>query len=106
MVEYFDRYSEFKIDGEVKPLPFIKILPKSTDKIIPYLKNRDRMDKLSQLYYNNPYYGWLIMSANPQYGGLEFDIPNNEFIRIPFPLKPSIQQYIEQVNNYKSLNGI
>jgi len=106
MVEYFDRYSEFKIDGEVKPLPFIKISPKSTDKIIPYLKNRDRMDKLSQLYYNNPYYGWLIMSANPQYGGLEFDIPNNEFIRIPFPLKPSIQQYIEQVNNYKSLNGI
>ena len=106
MAEYFDRYSEFKIDGEVKPLPFIKIPPKPTDKIIPYLKNRDRMDKLSQLYYNNPYYGWLIMSANPQYGGLEFDIPNNEFIRIPFPLKVSIQQYIEQVNNYKNLNGI
>lgn len=106
MAEYYDRYGEFKINGEIKPLPFIKIAPKSTDKIIPYLKNRDRMDKLSQLYYNNPYYGWLIMSANPQYGGLEFDIPNNDLIRIPFPLKVSIQQYIEQVNNYRNLNGI
>ena len=106
MSEYFDRYTEFKIDGNVKPLPFIKIPPKSTDKIIPYLKGRDRMDKLSQSYYNNPYYGWLIMAANPEYGGIEFDIPNNSFIRLPFPLKQSIQQYIEQVNNYKRLNGI
>jgi hypothetical protein len=50
MAEYYDRYGDFKINGEVKPLPFIKIPPKSTDKIIPYLKNRDRMDKLSQSY--------------------------------------------------------
>jgi hypothetical protein len=106
MAEYFDRYSEFKIDGNVKPLPFIKIPQKSSDKIIPFFKGRDRMDKLSQSYYNNPYYGWLIMAGNPEYGGMEFDIPNNSFIRIPFPLKQSIQQYIEQVNNYKRLNGI
>jgi hypothetical protein len=106
MNEYYDRYGEFKIDGNFKPLPFIKISPKSTDKIIPYLKNRDRMDKLSQSYYNSPYYGWLIMAANPQLGGLEFDIPNNELIRIPFPLKVSIQQYIEGVNNYNRLIGI
>ena len=106
MAEYYDRYSSFKIDGNVKSLPFLKITPKSTDKIIPYLKNRDRMDKLSQSYYLSPYYGWLIMSANPQFGGMEFDIPNGAFIRIPYPLKASIQQYIDAVNNYNSLDGI
>lgn len=106
MAEYYDRYNNFKINGEVKPLPFIKIQPKNSDKIIPFLKNRDRMDKLSLAYYNSPYYGWLIMAANPTFGGLEFDIPNTEFIRIPFPLTTSIQQYVEQINNYKRLTGI
>jgi hypothetical protein len=26
------------------------------------------------MYYNNPYGGWLIMLANPEFGGLEFNI--------------------------------
>jgi hypothetical protein len=37
------------------------------------------------MYYNNPYGGWLIMLANPEFGGLEFNIPNQTVIRIPFP---------------------
>ncbi len=63
------------------------------------------MDKLSQQYYGNPYHGWLIMLANPQYGGVEENIPDSEIIRIPFPFRDSLQQYITGVNTYEALNG-
>tara|TARA_R110000824_G_scaffold93331_8_gene225819 strand:+ start:151 stop:480 length:330 start_codon:yes stop_codon:yes gene_type:complete len=103
--EYYDRYQSFKVDGKYKPLPFIKIKPKATDKTVVYYSQRTRMDKLSQEYYNNPYHGWLIMLANPQFGGVEESIPNNEIIRIPFPFRDSLQQYIGAVNTYEALYG-
>jgi hypothetical protein len=55
---------------------------------------------MSQKFYNNPYHGWLILLANPQYGGVEENIPDGEIIRIPFPFKDSIQQYIDQTQKY------
>ena len=102
---YYDRYQRFKVNGKYKMIPFIKITPKPTDKTIVYFSERTRMDKLSQKYYDNPYHGWLIMLANPQYGGVEENIPNNEIIRIPFPFRDSIQQYIEAVKKYETLYG-
>ena len=83
----------------------LKIKPKNSDKTVVYHSQRTRMDKLSQEYYDNPFYGWLIMMANPQYGGVEENIPDNEIIRIPFPFKDSLQQYIEAVNEYERLYG-
>ena len=82
--EYYNRYQKFNFNGKYKPLPFIKIEPKSSDKTVLYRQTKSRMDKLSQEYYGNPYHGWLIMLANPQYGGVEESIPNNEIIRILF----------------------
>jgi hypothetical protein len=104
--QYFDRYQDFKVDGGYKPLPFIKILPKNSDKTVVYDSETTRLDKLSQSYYDNPYYGWLILLSNPIYGGVEENIPNKEIIRIPFPLTDSIQQYITAVERYKTLTGI
>lgn len=101
--EYFDRYQSFKFDGNYIPLPFIKISPKDSDKTVVYNSSRSRLDKLSQIYYDNPYHGWLILLANPQYGGVEENIPNREIIRIPFPFRDSIQQYIDEVEKYKKL---
>ena len=103
--EYYNRYQNFNFNGKYKPLPFIKIEPKSSDKTIVYKIERDRMDKYSQRYYNNPYHGWLILLANPEYGGVEETIPNNAIIRIPFPFKDSIQQYIGEVQKYEKLYG-
>ena len=103
--EYYNRYQKYNFNGKNQPLPFIKIEPKSTDKSVLYRQNKDRMDKLSMEYYGNPYHGWLIMLANPQYGGVEESIPNNEIIRIPFPFKDSLQQYIGEVKKYQRLNG-
>ena len=48
MSQYFDRYNQFKVNGTYKPLPFIKIESKSSDKQVEYLVDRDRLDKLSQ----------------------------------------------------------
>jgi len=105
-ISYYNRYKGFNIDGEFTPLPFITINPKRSDKTVVYKTDRDRLDKMSQKYYNNPYYGWLILLSNPQYGGVEDDIPDNEIIRIPFPLKDSLQQYIQAVKDYELLYGL
>jgi hypothetical protein len=101
--EYYDRYQKFKSDGKYIPLPFIPIPPKSSDKSVVYNADRTRLDKLSQKYYDNPFHGWLILSANPQYGGVEENIPDKEIIRIPFPFRDSIQQYISEVDKYTKL---
>jgi hypothetical protein len=104
--EYYDRYQQFKIDGTYKPLPFIKLDNKPTDKTVVYKSQFSRLDKFSQKYYDNPYHGWLILLANPQYGGVEENIPDNEIIRIPFPFRDSLQEYIDKVEEYKTLYGI
>jgi len=103
--EYYNRYSKFNINGKYKMLPFIKMTPKNTDKTVVWRLERDRMDKLSQEYYGNPYHGWLIMLANPKYGGLEDNIGDTEIIRIPYPFKDSLQQYITEVERHNTLYG-
>jgi hypothetical protein len=102
---YLDRYKRFRSDENYQPLPGIKIPVKNTDKTIIYKLGSTRFDKLSQDYYDTPYYGWLIMLANPQYGGIEFSIPNNAPIRIPFPFIDSVNGYLEGVEKYKRLYG-
>ena len=89
---YYDRYQSFRKDGEYEILPFIKIPEKPSDKQVTWKINRDRMDKLSQDYYGNPYHGWLIMLSNPKYGGLEDNIPDGEIIRIPYPFKDVVSK--------------
>ena len=103
---YFDRYKKFRENGEMKPLPGIKIPESSSDLFALYKKGQTRLDKISNMYYNNPYSGWLIMLANPQYGGLEFDIPDETTIRIPFPLINAIQDYQQAIDNYNVLYKI
>lgn len=105
MPSYFDRYEKFSDNGTIKPIPGIKIPESRTDKTIVYKLNSTRLDKLSQDYYSNPYHGFLIMLANPKYGGLEFDIPDRAVIRIPFPFESAIERYLNEVKRYKTLNG-
>lgn len=105
MSRYYDRYSDFRADGEMKPIPGIIIPEVSSDKHAIYKQGSSRLDKLSDLYYNNPYSGWLIMLANPEYGGLEFNIPDRVSLRIPFPFESAIQRYQSQVLNHKALYG-
>jgi hypothetical protein len=102
---YFDRYEQFRSNGTVRPIPGIQIPIFPTDKAIVYKNGQTRLDKLSQTYYNNPYHGFLIMAANPQFGGLEFGIPDRAVIRVPFPFESAIERYINEVERYQNLYG-
>ena len=105
MGQYFDRYKKFRQNGKINPIPGLKIPSEDTDKNVVYTLGETRLDILSQTYYNNPYHGFLIMLANPQYGGLEFNIKNNDIIRIPFPFDSAIERYLNSVETYKRLYG-
>jgi hypothetical protein len=103
--QYFDRYQYFEQEGTFIIVPGIEMPIKSTDKYIQFRRNKDRLDKLSQEYYDSPLFGWLILQANPLAGSIEFLIPDNYMIRIPFPLIPSLQDYKKAVDLYKLYYG-
>lgn len=105
MATYFDRYQQFRSNGNVSTLPRINIETLNTDKQYVYKLGKTRLDRLSQEYYTTPYYGWLILLANPQFGGLEFDIPDESIIRIPFPFNSALERYNNEVKKYKTLYG-
>ena len=105
MAQYFDRYSNFRENGQIRPLPGILIPRADSDKLAVYKKGVSRLDKMSNTYYNNPYSGWLILLANPQFGGLEFNIPDMSPIRVPFPYDNAVQRYINEVKTYNLLYG-
>lgn len=88
-----DRYTNLKLgDGTLKTMPFVPLPINSSDKYEYWNKEFSRFDKLSQKYYLNPFYDYLILYANPKYVS-EFDIPNGALIRIPFPLNKAKNDY-------------
>lgn len=105
MAEYLDRYEKFRTNTGTTIVPNIKLPVMESDKSVVYRVGRTRMDRLSQDYYGNPYHGWLIMLANPQFGGMEFGIPDQTVIKIPFPFKVAAKNYTAAVDNYILLNG-
>ena len=97
---YYNRYNEFLINGEQTVVPFVYLPQKTTDKTYIYKVAKSRLDKVSQEYYNSPYFGWLILQANPQFGGLENYIFDGAVLIIPFPLIPSLQDYKAALENH------
>jgi hypothetical protein len=73
---------------------------KPTDKAYIYKVGQSRLDKVSQEYYNSPTFNWLILQANPQFGGLENNIYDGAILIIPFPLLPSLQDYKAALENH------
>ncbi len=100
VLQYYNRYSDFLINGEQTVVPFIPLPAKSSDKSHIYIIGQSRMDKISQQYYGSPFFGWLIMQANPEFTGLEQNIPDGSILTIPFPLVASLQDYKNGLDNY------
>ena len=100
ILQYYNRYSDFLINGEQTVVPFIPLPAKSSDKSHIYIVGQSRMDKISQQYFGTPFFGWLIMQANPEFGGLEQNIPDGSLLTIPFPLVASLQDYKNGLDNY------
>ncbi len=101
-LQYFNRYSNFLINGQQTIVPYITLPSKSTDKNYIYKVGQSRLDKISQQYYDSPFFGWLILQANEEYGGLEWNIPDNSIIVIPYPLVSSLQDYNSQDKYFSS----
>ena len=104
-MEYYDRYNSFRKDGNIQIIPFIKIEENSSDIKIVFDKTTMRMDTLSYKYYGDANYGWLIMQSNPQYGSMEFLIPDGVTLRIPYPLNTALNRYETAINTYNIENS-
>ena len=98
--DYYDRYKQFRIDGEVKKIPFLTIDKETTDLYVTFDKSKMRLDSLSYKYYGDANYAWLLMMANPQFGSMEFEIPDKVLFRIPYPLQTATLRYERAINKY------
>jgi hypothetical protein len=98
--QYYNRYNQFLVNGQQTVVPFVNIDPKPTDKVFVYKGGRSRLDRISQEYYGSPFFGWLILQANPQFGGLENNIYDGAILTVPFPLVASLQDYKASIENY------
>lgn len=97
----YDRYSKFKVNGIVQSrIPFMEIGKSETDLYITYNRRKMRMDTLSYKYYGDANLGWLILQANPKFGGFEYSIPNGVTLRIPYPKDSAINRYESSCNSY------
>lgn len=99
----YDRYKKFRFNGTVSLAHSVAIPVKDSDIVIEYKKGFTRLDNVSNEYYGDPNYDWLIMMANPEYGSMEFSIPNHALIRIPLPLTQTLQDYEENLDKYYTL---
>lgn len=91
----FNFYKPLKENDSLKDMPPVKISYRKTDKYIIYQRNHMRLDFIAGEIYEDETLWRLIMWANPEYF-LEFDIPNGNIIRIPYPLNA----VLAEVNNF------
>ena len=100
VLQYFNRYSQFLQNGVQTVVPYINLPSKSSDKVYIYKVGSSRLDKVSQQFYGTPFFGWLILLANPMYTGFEFNIPDSAILTIPYPLLSSLQDYKNTLENH------
>jgi hypothetical protein len=98
-METYDRYKLLRRNGIISFLPTFILSKKNSDFYEVY-NETNRLDKISYKYYGNPNYDWLILMANPEYGSMEYNIPLNSEIRIPYPLDTTIREYEQRIKEY------
>lgn len=99
-LQYYNRYNQFLQNGQQTVVPYVELPGKPSDKRYIFKRNLSRLDKVSQQFYGSPFFGWLILQANPQFTGLEFNIPDGAILTIPYPLLSSLQDYKSAIDNY------
>jgi hypothetical protein len=88
-----DRYKFLKSENNTgcRIMPPINVKNRETDIFRVYNSINTRLDRISYEVYEDDSYGWLILLANPDYA-MEFDIPKNTVLRIPYPLREVITE--------------
>ena len=104
MATYTNRYTNF-VENEVpRTVPFVEVPIKPTDKYPVYTIGKSRLDKMSLSFYGDPYHGWIILLANPEFR-IENEIIDNSILRVPYPLSQSKKDYNDALNTHKKLYG-
>lgn len=97
----YNRYAILtNADGTTDLMPFVVLPTNPSDKFEVWNTEYSRLDKLSQKYYGNPFYDFLILYANGYVS--EFDINDGNLIRIPFPLAKVKSDYENALTAYKN----
>jgi hypothetical protein len=96
----FDRYANFRNGNKIDLVPFAEIPKTSGDIYITYRHGQKRLDQISYDYYGSSDYAWLILQANPEYGSMEFNIPDKVELRIPYPLNVALDGYNKSIEKY------
>lgn len=102
----YNRYDRLNIDGKIRRMPPITLVEKQTDRYVVYNRNMSKLDNISYQYYDDPNYDWLILMANQGIADLEYNIPDNTVIRIPYPLQVTIDELNNKMDAYNFLYGI
>jgi hypothetical protein len=88
----YNRYAILtNANGTTDQMPFVTLPVNPSDKYENWNTEYSRLDKVSQKYYGSPFYDFLILYANGYMS--EFDIPDGQLIRIPFPLSKVKSDY-------------
>jgi hypothetical protein len=96
----YNRYNDFILNGTQTVVPYVNLPTKSTDRQYIYKIGQSRMDKISQQFYGSGTFGWLILMANPIFGGQEWNITDGSIITIPYPLISTLQDYKNELENH------
>ena len=99
-MDYYRRYDKFLINGVQTVVPYVNIGRRPSDQKYVYRVNQSRLDKVSYEKYGSPFFGWLILLANPIYGGMETNIPDDTILIIPYPLLSALQDYKNAVDTH------
>lgn len=92
----FDLYKLLTEGGTIHEMPPIKIRNRVSDKRVSYNKNLTRLDRIAGDIYGDETYWRIILWANPQYY-IEFEIPDNTILRVPYPLNPVLKEITNQI---------
>lgn len=88
-------------DGkELKAMPPFLISDRSSDVFVTYNKQKTRLDRIAGDVYSDATSWRLILWANPEYF-IEFDIPDNTQIRVPYPLNEVQFEVISKIQKGK-----
>jgi len=85
-----------RVGQTLSSMPPILIKERDTDYWVTYNKSKNRLDRIAFNVYQEEDCKNIIMWANPEYF-IEYDIPDNTVIRVPFPLTDVLQEISEKI---------
>lgn len=97
----FDFYKYLIQGDKIINMPPIKIDERLTDKYVSYNSQTNRLDTIAGEVYGDETLWRLILWANEQYF-MEFDIPDNTIIRVPYPLQDVLNEYGTKIINLRN----